>query len=303
MRINNLVIIGVGLIGGSLAKALRANNAVDKITGIDRAPNNLRRAMESGVIDDAFAPSKMDQLEVAIREADVVFLAVPIGQTGTVLKKIHPFLRSHTIITDSGSAKEAVVRIAREYLGSKFSRFVPGHPIAGAEQSGFAASTKDLFENKHVVLTPVKESNAIAVSTIEGMWECCGAEVYKTEPHRHDEIFASVSHLPHVLAFVFVDFIAKKQNAKELFNGAGSGFRDFTRISGSLPKMWRDISLDNRDALIKELAAFQTQLSRMLELLIHQDGKGIEAIFSEAREARKKWMLNQRDIKRANYEL
>lgn len=295
MFIQNLVIFGVGLIGGSVAKALRQANAVGVIHGVDRAPTNLNRALENGIIDKKYSRTSLELSEV-IRNADLIVIAVPVGQTASIFKKILPNLTDKTVITDVGSTKEAVVKMAERYLHIRAANFVPGHPIAGAESRGVLAASSELFVGKDVILTPIEHiTKAKGIKFVAKMWETCGARVVESTPQEHDAIFASVSHLPHLLAFSFVAEIANKRNAKELFQGAGSGFRDFTRIAGSQPKMWRDICLENREVLIQEVENFQRQLSDVLHLLKVRDGKELEEIFETASNARNKWVLAKKE--------
>jgi len=279
--INKLVIFGVGLIGGSCALALREAGAVREIVGVGRSWENLSAALGTYVIDQAATDTAS-----ALQGADVVLLAVPMGQMGGIMAQIAPHLEAHTIVTDVGSTKQDVATIARLHLGSHLARFVPGHPIAGAEQSGVKAARGDLFKGKRVVLTPLPETDAAAVEAVKAMWRTCGAEVTEMAPQAHDAIFAAVSHLPHLLAFALVDEVASRSNGDELFQYAASGFRDFTRIAGSSPEMWRDICLANREALLGELDAYQARLALLRASLAAGDGTALEASFARARAAR-----------------
>lgn len=290
--IGRLVIFGVGLIGGSAALALRAAGAVREIVGVGRAPGNLHDALQRGVIDRA-ATDAADALE----GADLVLLAVPVGQMGGIMERLAPHLGAHTIVTDAGSTKQDVAQLARRHLPRHLARVVPGHPIAGAEQSGVKAARADLFRDRNVVLTPLPENDPGAVANVAGMWRACGAKVTEMAPDAHDGIFAAVSHLPHLLSFALVDQIAGRANADELFSYAASGFRDFTRIAGSSPEMWRDICLANREALLRELDAYRDQLSRLRDMLERGDGAGLEEVFSRASRARNEWFGGQRSGK------
>jgi len=279
--INKLVIFGVGLIGGSCALALREAGAVREIVGVGRSWENLSAALGTYVIDQAATDAAS-----ALQGADMVLLAVPMGQMGGIMEQIASHLEAHTIVTDVGSTKQDVASIARLHLGAHLSRFVPGHPIAGAEQSGVKAARGDLFKGKRVVLTPLPETDAAAVDAVRAMWRTCGADVAEMAPQAHDAIFAAVSHLPHLLAFALVDEVASRANGDELFQYAASGFRDFTRIAGSSPEMWRDICLANREALLGELDAYQTRLTLLRASLDAGDGAALEASFARARAAR-----------------
>jgi prephenate dehydrogenase len=286
--INKLAIFGVGLIGGSFALALREAGAVGEIVGIGRSVENLDAALEMRVIDRATS-----DIADAVHGADLVLLAMPVGQMGTVMAKIAPYLQAGTVVTDAGSTKQDVVALAREFLPQHLECFVPGHPIAGAEHSGVKAARADLFRERNVVLTPLAENTRAALETVDNAWRACGANVSRTSAANHDSVFAAVSHLPHLLAFALVDDIAAKANAEELFRHAASGFRDFTRIAASSPEMWRDICLANRDALLGELDAYQAQLARLHTMLENRDGAGLEQVFDSASQARRKWAVER----------
>jgi prephenate dehydrogenase len=286
--LNKLVIFGVGLIGGSFALAVKRAKAVRHVVGFGRSVANLRLALKRGVIDEIGA-----SIPGALRDADLVLLSVPAGRMQAVMKRIAPHLSAHTIVTDAGSTKQDVVASAKGCLASHSRRFVPAHPIAGAELSGVSAASADLFVNKHLVVTPLAKTDKVALKRVKNLWIACGARVSEMTPRRHDEVFAAVSHLPHLLAYALVDVIASKPNAARLFNYAASGFRDFTRIAGSSPEMWRDIALANRKILLKELADYQKQLKQVATLLQKGDGKALERILTRARNARQKWLLKQ----------
>lgn len=297
--INKLVIIGVGLIGGSFALALRKANMVSHITGVGRSRENMKRALDLGAIDEI-----AHDLSSALKDADVVFLAIPVGQTGNTMAQIAPHLAPQTILTDAGSSKQNVVSMARTYLAGHLTHFVPGHPVAGAELSGASAANPDLFRDKNVILTPIDETNGTVLKRVIELWQACGALVSQMSAHRHDKILAAVSHLPHVLAFALMSHIGSKGESHEevplcedekirpsdLLRFAGSGFRDFTRIAGSSPEMWRDICLGNEEALSRQIEAYQNELTALRALLASGDGNAIERIFSDAREARRQWL-------------
>ncbi len=286
-----IVIFGVGLIGGSVALALKKAQTKPgsmHIIGLGRNPASLANALQLGVIDQGVDIDQAD-LQASLADADVILVAAPVAQTSGILARIKPHLNPHTVITDAGSTKSDVLACAQTILAEQFNQFVGGHPIAGAEKSGVAAARADLFVGKNVVLTPSANTQADAFARVTELWQACGAKVSSMPAQAHDEIFASVSHLPHLLAFALVDELAARPNAAELFGFAASGFRDFTRIAGSHPEMWRDISLANKDALLKELAAYQDELARLKTLLQNQDGAGLEALFSRASLARNAW--------------
>lgn len=282
--IGKLAIFGVGLIGGSFALALREAGAVGEIVGVGRSAENLRAALDLRVID-RIAADAAD----ALSGTDLVLLAIPVGQMAAVMRQIAPYLSPETAITDAGSTKQDVVALARSELAAHLAAFVPGHPIAGAENSGVTAARTDLFRNRNTVLTPLPENAPAAVQKIAAAWRLCGAQVAQMSAAEHDAIFAAVSHLPHLLAFALVDDIAAKPNAAELFRYAASGFRDFTRIAASSPEMWRDICLANRTALLSELGAYQEQLARLRAMLENSNGAALEQVFQQARQARRQW--------------
>lgn len=288
MLIDKLVIIGVGLIGGSFALALREAGAAGEIVGVGRSAANLEEALRLGVIN-RIAPDAAE----AVRDADLVMLAVPVGQMAALMQQIAPCLGAHTVVTDAGSTKGDVVALARRHLPQHLASFVPGHPIAGAEKSGVGAADAGLFRGRQTVLTPLPETDAGATELVLNAWQACGARVAEMTPENHDRIFAAVSHLPHLLAFALVEDMASRANGEELFSFAAGGFRDFTRIAGSSPEMWRDIFLANREPLLDELDVYRAQLDRLRAMLEQGDGAALEKVFSHARAARNKWIAKK----------
>ena len=286
-RIDKLLVIGVGLIGGSFALAQKAAAATGTIVGVGRGRINLEEAVNLGIID-RFVPLDGDWMS-ELATTDVVLLATPVAQYPALFAAMAPHLGPHTIVTDAGSTKEDVIAAARATLGAALPRFVPAHPIAGTEQSGAAAAISTLYAERNVVLTPLAETDPLALATVAAAWHTCGAHTRTLDAATHDHVFAAVSHLPHLLAFAFVDELAARPDAEELFRFAASGFRDFTRIAASSSEMWRDISLANRDALLAEVAAFRAQLDRIAAMLTARDGAGLEAMFAAARAARRAW--------------
>ena len=284
-----VVVCGVGLIGGSFALALKAAGAVAEVVGLGRSRAPLEEALALGVIDRIAA----DWADAA-RGADLILLAMPVGQMPPVMAALAPHLQPGTIVTDGGSTKSDVVAAARAAFGaqspSKVDQFVPGHPIAGAEKSGVTAATAGLYRDKRVVLTPLAENGAAAVARLAAAWEACGAKVSQLAAAEHDRVFAAVSHLPHLLAFALVHDLAGRDNADQLFGFAAGGFRDFTRIASSHPEMWRDICVANRAALIKELDAYMAELLKTRVLLASADGAGLETMFATARARRDLWL-------------
>jgi prephenate dehydrogenase len=280
-----VAIFGVGLIGGSFALALKKAGAAAHIVGAGRSLRSLERAAELGIID-AFATSPAE----AVAGADLVLIAAPVAQTGAILAAIRPHLQAGTVVTDAGSTKTDVVAAARKSLGEKIAQFVPGHPIAGRESNGPDAAIVDLYVGKKVVLAPLPENSPEHIARVANAWQQCGAIIHKLTAQEHDRVFAAVSHLPHVLAYALVDDIAKKQHADLLFQYAASGFRDFTRIAGSSPEMWRDISLANQEALLHELDAYMAQLGEVRRMLAASNGAALEAVYANAQQARQNWI-------------
>ncbi len=283
--IDHLVVIGVGLIGGSFALDLKKKGLVGRVTGVGRGRTNLENARELGIID-AIADSATE----AVKDADLVLLAIPVGAMAAVFRDIAAALPPKCILTDAGSTKQDVVAAARRGLGGKIGQFVPGHPIAGAETSGAEAARTGLYNHKPCVLTPLAENAPIAVETVQAAWKACGAQVTLMEAAQHDQVFAAVSHLPHMVAFALMEELAGRPDAETYFRHAGSGFRDFTRIAGSHPEMWRDISLANKDALVAEMDAFIAKLAGIRDLLVSGDSQALEGLFTRAREARLNWI-------------
>ncbi|AET89827.1 prephenate dehydrogenase [Caballeronia cordobensis] len=287
---NKLVIFGVGLIGGSLARALRERAGLGgSVVGVGRSAASVARAIELGVIDEAAALGDDTALADALAGADVVLLAAPVAQTEPLLARIAPFLDAGTIVTDAGSTKSDVVAAARRALGARVAQFVPGHPIAGRESSGVDAALPELYVDRNVVLCPLPENAADDVERIASMWRATGACVRQMSEAQHDRVFASVSHLPHVLSFALVDQILATPDAELKFSFAAGGFRDFTRIAASSPEMWRDICLANRVALLAELDDYTAVLARFRAAIEASDGAALEAAFARSRVARKEW--------------
>jgi prephenate dehydrogenase len=286
-RIETLAVVGVGLIGGSFALALKEARHVGSVVGVGRGRENLDAALASGIVDRAVTLREPWTRE--IESADLVLVATPVGEFAALFAALAPHLRADAIVTDAGSTKESVIAAARAHLGSAFSRFVPGHPIAGTEHSGASAAFATLFRDRNVVLTPTAETDAAALATVTDLWSACGAHVRQLDPAAHDRIFAAVSHLPHLLAFALVDLLAARPDADDVFRFAASGFRDFTRIAASSPEMWRDISLANRDALVGAIEAYRTQLAAVAAMVASADGASLEAVYARAAAARRAW--------------
>ena len=279
-----VIIFGVGLIGGSFALALRKAGAVSEVVGFGRSTATLEQAMQLGILD------RIGQdVAAEVGDADLILLATPVGQMAELMGRIAPHLGTHTLITDGGSTKCDVVAAARVSLGNKLAQFVPAHPIAGGEKSGAGAAQADLYQGKKVVLTPLAENSKASVESVRRAWELCGAAVSELTPQQHDEVFAAVSHLPHLLSFALVHDIAQRDNREQLLSFAASGFRDFTRIAASSPEMWRDICMANREALMRELQQYAAELHVLHQALGNQDAAKLEEIFSLARKTRSAW--------------
>jgi len=282
--IKRLCIIGVGLIGGSLARAVKSAGYCAEAVGCARDEQQLRRAVQLGVIDHY----ERDPARAVIG-ADVIVLAVPLGAMEGVMRVIAPHLEPGAIITDVGSAKGSVVTAAQAAFGAVVDRFVPGHPIAGTEKSGVESSVAELFQGRRVILTPLAETDPAALAAVRRLWKQAGAEVVEMSVAHHDEVLAATSHLPHMLAFALVDTLARMHEQAEIFRYAAGGFRDFTRIASSDPVMWRDICLANRDAIAAMIDRFQGELVGLREAIVQGDGRRIEEIFTRAKAARDRY--------------
>jgi prephenate dehydrogenase len=279
--IGRLCIIGVGLIGGSLARALRVADACREVVGCSRNPEHLQQAVDLGVID------RFDtDIGRAVTGADVIVVAVPLGATEAVLRGMLGHLRDDAVITDVGSAKASVVESARAAFGEVPAAFVPGHPIAGTEKSGVAASFAELFHNRLVILTPLPETDAPALQRVRVMWEQAGAMVVEMGVEHHDRVLAATSHLPHMLAYVLVDTLARMDHKDEIFRYAAGGFRDFTRIASSDPVMWKDICLSNRAAVLDMIGRFQAELDSLAQSIRKGEDEALWETFSRAKRAR-----------------
>lgn len=279
--IRRLCVIGVGLIGGSLARALREAGAVGEVVGCGRCEDNLRAAVRLGVIDRYDTDPAC-----AVAEADVVLIAVPLGAMAAVLRVIVPHLMPDCVLTDVGSAKGSVVADVERVYGCIPPNFVPGHPIAGTEKSGVEASFATLFQRRRVILTPLAETAAVAYRLIRQMWELTGAEVVDMGVRHHDAVLAATSHLPHVLAYTLVDTLARLDDRAEVFRYAAGGFRDFTRIASSDPQMWHDICIANREQLLEMIALFSADLAQLAESIRSDDRAAMLAAFRRAKRAR-----------------
>jgi prephenate dehydrogenase len=285
MMIERLAVIGVGLIGGSLARALRAAGEVGEVVGCGRSAANLEKAVELGVVD-RFSHDPAE----AVQGADMVFVAVPLGAMRTAFAAVEGHLRDDAVLTDGGSVKGSVVADARSAFGAVPTRLVPGHPIAGTERSGVEASFPELYSNRRVILTPLPSTDPDALERVTRMWRCCGAQVTSMAVAHHDEILAATSHLPHMLAFGLVDALVGMRENDEIFRYAAGGFRDFTRIASSNPVMWRDICIANRQALGAVLRNFSDEMADLADTIHRADGDHLLEVFARAKAARDRYV-------------
>jgi prephenate dehydrogenase len=279
--IDKLAILGVGLIGSSLSLALKQAAAVQQVVGFGRNQTNLARGVELGVLDDF-----SDSIETCVSQADVIVVAVPLGAMQQVFAELQPFTKKEAVITDVGSAKGSVVSAARAELGAKFSRFVPGHPIAGTEKSGVEAGFASLYQNRRVILTPGQQTDQDAISVIDKMWCHCGATIEYLSVEHHDKVLAATSHLPHMLAYALVHHLSNLNDHEEIFRYASGGFRDFTRIASSDPVMWRDVCIANDDALVGLIEQYQQELDRVKSAISAGDADELLKLFGRAKSER-----------------
>ena len=280
--IHHLTIIGVGLIGGSVAKALRCENAVGHVTGFGRRESTLQRAQALGVID-----SWSLDLGAAVEQAEVVIITSPVNSIASIFHDLKSCLGETTIVTDAGSVKGSIVDAAVRGLGDKIVNFVPGHPIAGKEQSGIDAASETLFHGHRTILTPMPNTGTEAISAVKDMWETIGAEVVFMEPSVHDELLALTSHLPHALAFILVDLLSRQTNSKDCFNLSAGGFYDITRVASGDPVMWRDIFLSNKQAILQRLTKYSSAIDDLAELIDRSDSSALEEMFKHANRVRR----------------
>ncbi|GMQ90103.1 MAG: hypothetical protein BMS9Abin10_0451 [Gammaproteobacteria bacterium] len=285
MMIQRLAVIGVGLIGGSLARALREGGHVADVVGFGRSLGNLQTAVDLGVVDRAEV-----SVAATVRGADMIVVAVPVSSIKLILSELAPLLEDGAVVTDVGSVKGVVVQAAREALGTRFASFVPGHPIAGAEHSGVGASRADLFQAHHVILTPDDDTDPVALARVQAMWQATGADVMTMPIVQHDEVLAACSHLPHMLAYTLVDMLVRRNDHRATFDLVAGGFRDFTRIASSDPVMWRDICVGNSEALVRVLREYRDNLDVLISAINKGDAKRLEQTFARAKRARDKYI-------------
>jgi prephenate dehydrogenase len=279
--VDAICIIGTGLIGGSLALALRQAGFCREIVGAGRTEDTLIKAVELGVIN-----RYETDIPQAVAGADIVVVCVPLGAMRAVFEQIDAGRNERTIVTDAGSAKQSVLRDAEAVFGSDMQHFVAGHPIAGTEQSGVGAAFSTLYQQRRVILTPTEETSAAALDRVRAMWQAAGAEVETMSAEHHDLVLAGTSHLPHLLAFGLVDCLNNLEDIDEIFRFAAGGFRDFTRIASSDPVMWRDICLSNRDQVMVMMKRYRDEMTKIYRALEQNDGEKLKQVFERAKRVR-----------------
>ncbi|MGD8265272.1 MAG: prephenate dehydrogenase/arogenate dehydrogenase family protein [Chromatiales bacterium] len=281
MSIRKLAVIGVGLIGGSLARALREAGQVDEIVGCGRSRDNLEKAVELGVID-----SYSHDIGEAVEEADMIFLAIPLGVMRDAFEAMKGHLHEKAVITDGGSVKGSVIADCEAVFGEILPNFVPGHPIAGTEKNGVEASFAELYQSRRVILTPVSQTDESAIARVHAMWQYCGAEINRMSPVDHDRVLAATSHLPHMLAFALVDMLSRVDYEEDIFKYAAGGFRDFTRIASSNPVMWRDICIANKDAVASLVESYADEMMDLARAIREDDVETLTRMFMNAKKHR-----------------
>ena len=281
-----LGVIGCGLMGGSFALALKRAGLVKRVVGYSKSPSTTERARQMGVIDVA-APSAL----LAVSGADIVLLAVPVSATEATFKAIRHLVSKDMLIMDVGSTKRDVIDAARRVLRDHVGSFVPCHPITGKEVSGVEHADPDLYGGKQIILTPVERTQVVQLRKAIQVWEGLGCKVQQMSPDAHDAAFAAVSHLPHLLAFAFMNALAEQPQGKDFLSLGGPGFRDFSRIAASDPKMWRDVLLANKQELLAQTAAFRTALQSMESMIESGNGEALEALIQQASQARGQWRM------------
>ena len=281
--INKITIVGVGLIGGSLAKALKEKNLAKTVFGYGRDRSRLEEAKKSNIIDDYST-----QIEEAINHADIIVIATPVGTFRNIFNEVKPLIANDVIISDVGSTKTNIVDIAKEILGDKSQCFVPAHPIAGKEKSGFEASDGNLYIGKKVIITPIEDNSSESIQVIESMWKNVGAEVDFMSPQSHDDLLGMTSHLPHMLAFSLVNYLVDQNPSASIY--AGGGFKDFSRIASGDAVMWRDICLQNKDKIITHLRGYQSTVEELIDAIDQEERDKLELLFATAKKTRDSWI-------------
>ncbi|WP_323814646.1 prephenate dehydrogenase/arogenate dehydrogenase family protein [Cellvibrio sp. NN19] len=287
--INKFVVVGIGLIGGSLATALKQRNACTEVIGIARKSDTCVDAVSHGVVDRAY--TSLSEIAGELGAGDIVFIAVPTLSVKTVLEEIKQYIPETVTITDGASVKGSVQRAAEAVFGNVPPQFVLGHPIAGSEKSGVTAANPNLYENHRVILTPQENTSSLHADLVTRMWQTVGAEVLNMSVEEHDQVLGATSHLPHVIAYSLVDTLAEDIKNPNIFRYAAGGFRDFTRIASSDPVMWHDIMRANKAAILQSMDLFIDNLSRLRSSIEHEDSDYLLNVFSRAKEARDEFTL------------
>jgi len=281
VKIPRIAIFGVGLIGGSLALSIKRNKVSDHVIGVGRAMKNLEIAKSLGAIDEI----ESDPI-AAVEKSDLIVLSTPVNTISALIEQISSAMDSDKILTDVGSVKCGIVEAARKNLRENFSQFIPGHPIAGKEKSGIEAASTELFENHKVILTPVRETSNSALKIVQQIWQLTGAEVKLMDVMDHDRVLSVTSHLPHILAYVMMNFLSTSSDRQKCYEMAAGGFYDFTRTASSDPEMWRDIALMNSSRLLEHIEQYKGKLDEVVKMIEQSDHKGIENLFASAKQAR-----------------
>ena len=285
-----ILIFGVGLIGGSIALKIRQKKIFDQIIGVGRSGGtSLASYVSTGMLDVA-----IEKASEEIASTDLIIIATPVAQTKKILADIYPFINEKSVITDVGSTKSDVMAAAKESLKEKFNQFIGSHPIAGSEKHGANAANYQLFENKDIIITPHDNSLNSKIDYLRKFWVSLGGRVSNMTPEIHDEIFSTVSHIPHLLAFGLVNLINNKSNKDQLLNFAASGFRDFSRIAASSPEVWRDISLANKKAILNDLKLYQDEISSIIKLIEEENTNDLNQYLIKASTTRSEWIESQK---------
>lgn len=287
--LKQITLIGVGLIGGSFVLDLKRQGLVEKVVGIDLDADNLARALERKVIDEAFEEINTQ----SVGGADWVLIATPVATLPHICRQLAPLLSAHTIVSDVGSTKQSALAAFAEHLGAHLPRCVAAHPIAGSDRHGALAAQFGLYQDKKLIICPHAQQDAGALETVETLWQAVGAHTYRMSAATHDAIFAAVSHMPHMLAYAYVHQIAEHPDGQTYLDFAASGFRDFTRIASSHPAIWTDICMANKDSLLDLLAGQQQALAYLQNLLQSNDADALYRYFEEAQHTRDDWQTRQ----------
>ena len=286
MKFKQITIIGVGLLGGSFALAMRERGHVDKIVGVSRRLSSAKKALELGVVDEV-----SDDIQAAVKEADLILIATPMLSMQAVLEQIVDNVSTDCLITDVGSVKQSLIDLVSDKFSQLLPQFVFAHPIAGGEQSGAEAARSNLFDGKHLILAETQHTETRFVELSKSLWKCLGANIVEMSAKEHDETFAYTSHLPHVVAYALVNNLHQHENNQQYFEFASAGFYDFTRIASSDPVMWRDICLSNKQEVLASVRNFSVQLSRLEHAIETHDADVLKEIFNDAKQARDEGLI------------